>query len=173
MLDLQIDNRGDLVSTEPLSYPKLNIKWAAANNPMLKILFRAGLNKENYSAPKNNFKLMFYTANPEPLKEFNTIRSTEEIKQRIKVLLHTELGDIQDLSTYGTSLVINKHLDITSDAVVNSVQSIVLNVVSDILDDPSVKVVRAFSSSGPFYCQNLNVYIYDGADEIYEFELEG
>lgn len=173
MLDLQIDNRGDLVSTDPLDYPKLNIRWVAAKNPILKILFRTGLNKEDYSAPKDSFKLMFYTSKPEPLKEFNTINSTEELKQRVKVLLRTELGDIQDSSTYGTSLIADKHLDITSAAVVNSVQSIVLEAVTDLLDEPSVVVERAFSSSGPFYCQNLNVYIYDGVDEIYEFELEG
>ena len=174
MLDLLMNDRGDLVSAAPLKYPKLNITWAAAENPVLKIMFRMGLNKEEFTAPDNDtLKLQFLTDRPEPLNEINALRDMEELKQRIKVLLRTELGDIQDSSSYGTSLVTDKHLDITSDSTISSVQETVLNAVSGLLDEPSVIVERAFSSSGPFYCQNLNVYIYDGSDEIYEFELEG
>lgn len=173
MLDLLINDRGDLVSDSPLNYPKLNIKWAAAKNPILKIMFRTGLNKEDFSAPSDSFKMMFYTDKPEALDEAYSLRDNEELKQRIKVLLRTELGDIQDAVNYGTIIVKNKHLDITSDTVIASVQSAVLSAVSDILEDPTVKVERAFATSGPFYCQNLNIYIYEGSDEIYEFELEG
>ena len=85
----------------------------------------------------------------------------EELQQRVLLL------------TRAASRVVRaKHLDVTSEAVLNEVRDAVLEQVSFVLDDPSVIVRKQEMYGHVFSWQNVNVYIYDGNKEIYNFQME-
>ncbi len=50
------------------------------------------------------------------------------------------------------------------------IQSIVYSEVIDMLPNPVV-VVKPKKKEGPFYCQNLSVYVYNDDELIFDIEV--
>lgn len=170
MIDIAINNSGDLVSQRPIKASRLKLFWNTSANESLRLVFRMGRNWEDVPS-LGSLKLEFNTGKDITSPSCPAVHDEEELRQRIIVLLRTELGDLAMDPSYGTSLIQQKHKDITSSIVQAQVHDIVYNAVEDLLDDPSV-VVKRMKNETKFSCQNLNIYIYDGKKEIYEFELE-
>ena len=169
MIDIEINNRGDFVSRNELKHPVLKLSWIINKTDALKLSFDIGRNM--YDPPENNgLKLSFKIKNKEDKKIFSIVRKENELRQRILILLRTELGELVNNKSLGTEIVQQKHRDILDESVLKAVHDIVFNAVSGHLKNPSVKIRREKNETA-FACQNLNVYIYDGKKEIYSFEI--
>jgi len=166
MIDLAISNSGDLAASKPLDTPKLTLSWKESEHPTLMLTLKTGRNMDD--APEvRGLKLSFDVSTSNPLNECSGVHDIEELRQRIMILLRTEDGD----AGLGTLLRQQKHKDILDEEVQKAVYEIVLNAVSEYLEEPYVYIRRG-STEGPFSCQNLNIYVYNGQEEIYDFELE-
>ena len=95
----------------------------------------------------------------------------EEIKQRLVIRLRTEFGELNLKPELGSYLVTQRHEDIISTQTRNTVYQIVYAEVQDLLDDPKVIVTSKKKIGTPFYCQNLNVYVYDDDQLIFDIEV--
>lgn len=169
MIDIEINNKGDFVSRNELKHPALKLSWIVNKTDALKLAFDIGRNM--YDPPKNNgLKLSFKIKNKEDKKIYSIAKKENELRQRILVLLRTELGELINNQSLGTKIVQQKHRDILDESVLREVYNIVFNAVSGHLKNPSVKIRREKNETA-FACQNLNVYIYDGKKEIYNFEM--
>ena len=169
MIDFKADDLGDLVLGEQPVYPKLNLNWRISAYPVLRVDFlvaRENLLKEKQSPFSISFKID--TEDDGKSLKADSIYDTDELKQRIKWLLRTELGEISTQPAYGTELAITKHLDIASKSTIAKVKDIVLGGITDIVEDPSVIVLRKIGT-GTFYANNLNIYIYSGEKLLYDF----
>ncbi len=167
MLDIAIDNRGDIISKTPQQFPTIKLKWKMTGESTFRILFKTHGDKKK----AEGFNISFRTSNDSIQTKTASVWGEDELKQRILILLRTQLGDIETQPDYGTELVNQKHLDITDQRVLQKVHDIVFNAVSPLLDDPRIYVQKKITE-GPFYCQNIDIYIYDGKKEIYNFEME-
>lgn len=171
MIDIEIDNGGDFVLRERFKFPSLKLSWAINKTEALKLSFDIGRNM-NDPSENNGLKISFKIQNKINTDICSTVRKERELRQRILVLLRTELGELINASDYGTKLVQQKHRDITDESVIREVHDIIFDAVSDHLNEPRV-IIRREKNDTPFSCQNLNVYIYDGRKEVYDFELGG
>jgi hypothetical protein len=164
MIDLQINNAGDLVTSQHNPLCSLKLIWKVTDNPTIKLSFMTGPSN-SYENSSDNIAppLMFYidTDRKSDSKSPDSCGSEEELKQRILLLTRA-----------AARIVRVKHKDITSEAVLNEIQDAVLEQVSSVLEDPSVIVRKEQMYGHVFSWQNVNVYIYDGNKEIYNFQLE-
>lgn len=173
MIDVEVNLRGDVVLKKMELRPALKLTIGKSTYPFLHLPFKSG---KNFSPPKpipsNSLFLSFDVSSYEQPKEIYALRNIEELRQRIMVLLRTELGEIHGEQTYGARIPTYKHLDITKPETLSQVQEHVYEMVSPLLTSPRVKVRRKKLPESHFYNQNLNIYIYDGKTEIYNFILE-
>jgi len=164
MIDLKINNAGDLVASRHDPLCSLKLSWKNTDNPAVKLSFMTGPS-QSYENPSDNVAppLMFFI-DTDRVSRKNSIDSCggdEELRQRVLLL------------TRAASRVVRaKHLDVTSEAVLNEVRDAVLEQVSFVLDDPSVIVRKQEMYGHVFSWQNVNVYIYNGNKEIYNFQME-
>jgi len=170
MIDIAVNNSGDFILEQKLNMPKMKLFWAESPHQVLRLLFRTGRNTDE-PRNKDGLRLSFRVNEAPPLKSCHAAHDIEELRQRIRILLRTELTEIKSDESYGTTLRREKHKDITNLALHETIRKIVLEAVSDYLANPKVYVEKRETDT-PFSCQNLNVYIYDGRYEIYEFEME-
>ena len=173
MIDIEVNLRGDVVLQKTEPRPTLKLTIGKSTYPLLHLPFKSG---KTFSPPNpvppNSLSLSFDIGSYEEPKESYAIRDIEELRQRIMVLFRTELGEIHGEQTYGARIPTYKHLDITKPETLSQVQEHVYEMVSPLLTSPRVEVRRKKLPESHFYNQNLNVYIYDGKTEIYNFILE-
>ena len=173
MIDIEVNLRGDVVLKKTASRSALKLTIGKSTYPLLHLPFKSG---KNFSPPNpvppNSLSLSFDICSYEEPKESYAIRDIEELRQRIMVLFRTELGEIHGEQTYGARIPTYKHLDITKPETLSQVQEHVYEMVSPLLTSPRIEVRRKKLPESHFYHQNLNVYIYDGKTEIYNFILE-
>lgn len=173
MIDIEVNLRGDVVLKKTESRPALKLTIGKSPYPILHFPFKSG---KNFSPPNpippNSLSLSFDVGPYEQPKESYAIRDIEELRQRIMVLLRTELGEIHGEQTYGARIPTYKHLDITKPETLSQVQEHVYEMVSPLLTSPRVEVRRKKLPESHFYNQNLFIYIYDGKTEVYNFILE-
>lgn len=171
MIDIAINNSGDFIFNRDFSFHKLELSWNYGKNEALKLSFKAGRNMLD-PPEKDGLKLSFNTNIKQKKKICIAAHDMDELRQRVLILLRTELGELKAEPGFGTEIVKQKHKDIMDEEVLSVLHDIVLDAASVYLKDPSV-IIKKMKNDSAFSCQNLNVYIYDGKKEIYEFELEG
>ena len=164
MIDLKINNAGDLVASRHDPLCSLKLSWKNTDNPAVKLSFMTGPS-QSYENPSDNVAppLMFFidTNRASRKHSIDSCGGDEELQQRVLLLIRA-----------ASRVVRAKHLDVTSEAVLNEVRDAVLEQVSFVLDDPSVIVRKQEIYGHVFSWQNVNVYIYDGNKEIYNFQME-
>ena len=69
-------------------------------------------------------------------------------------------------------VIAKRHLDILAKETIDGIHDAVLDVVSPFLENPGVTVKKRELNDSPFSWQNLDIYIYDGKEEIYNFTME-
>ena len=169
--DFMIDDRGDFILSVPTLYPRLKLSWVNSNYPVLKISFEQIQEYKNISKNKR-LRLDFITdQDSRPLNQkFVVVNDKDELRQRIAVRLKTEKGEMSLLQNLGSYLVTQRHEDIMSEDTKIAVENIVFEEISGILQNPKVIAVPKHKT-GPFFCQNMNVYIYDDEELIYTLSL--
>ena len=170
MIDFALTNTGDFALGKQSMHPCLRIDWKCSDYPVLKIEFEQA--KEHRDQPlASALMIQFDAASGDSSDKIGkgTLHDRDELRQRIIIMLRTELGESPLSEGLGTDLVLQKHRDINDMAVLEAIQSTVKNAVSEVLEDPVVQV-KVEKSSGNFYCQNVNVYIYEKGELLYSFE---
>ena len=166
-IDFMIDDRGDFLLSTPPAYQRLKLSWVNSNYPVLKLSFEQGQScseRKSY----NRLRIDFIADQDSKImnRKFMTVNDKKELRQRIMIRLRTERGEMNLFKNFGSYLVTQRHEDIMSDDVKTSVENIVYAEIADILQNPKVVAVPK-RKDGPFFCQNMNVYIYDDNDLIY------
>ena len=176
-IDFKINNKGDFILSSSRTYPRLRLDFVNSTYKTLRIDFEQGQEFNDlfdYDKRFNDGKRLnieFHT-NKDIAKvnrKLSTVLDKDEIKQRIVIALRTEYNEMLPMPGLGSYLVTQRHEDITSEDVHNNVRAIVLNAIGNSLNNPDVRVVPK-RKDGPFYCSNLNIYVYED-DELF-FELE-
>lgn len=172
-IDFLVNNQGDFVFSNIEQYPRLRIDWIDAKQPVLRIDFEQS--EEYGSFPQNSKQLRidFITDRDNRTLDAKAATVTEiyELRQRIMLKLRTELGEMKLKPNFGSYIVTQRHEDIMSESVQSMVQSIVLAEVKNMLSNPRVTVVPKKKTGTPFYCQNMNVYIYEDEELLFVLEV--
>lgn len=164
MIDLRINNAGDLVASKHEVLCTLKLPWTLTDNPTVKLCFKTGINaeeKQNTDNLAQPLKLFIDTSrNNEPLS-IDSCYDEDELRQRVLI------------ATRATKrIVCAKHKDITAEEVLTEIHDAVFEQIENLLDEPAVVIRKEHLDAHPFSWQNLNVYIYDGNKEIYNFKME-
>lgn len=171
-IDIRVDNRGDFVLANIQEHPRLRIDWIDTKHQVLRIDFEQAEETARMSPKDNQFCIDFISVQDE--RSFDakalTVSGIEEVKQRLMVRLRTEYGEMNLKQGLGSYLVTQRHEDILSEEVQNMIRSIVFSEVIDMLPNPSV-VVKPKKKDGPFYCQNISVYVYNDDELIFDIEV--
>lgn len=170
-MDFMIDDRGDFVLSTAPTYPKLKLSWINSNYPVLRLSFEQA-QKCSERKQLGRLRIDFVTDRGSRVlnRRFSTVSGIDELRQRIMIRLRTERGEMDLFKNFGSYLVTQRHEDIMSDITKTSVENIVYAEVADLLTRPKVIAVPKHKT-GPFFCQNMNVYIYDDDDLIYTLSL--
>lgn len=171
-MDFLINDVGEISFSTPKKYDKLRIDWYDSDYPVLRIDFEQRQEYPPRIFKNKRLRIDFNTTKGEELnnRRVNTIHGDNELRQRIAIRLRTELGDIALKPNFGSLLVTQKHRDILSEEVQKNIEQIVLRELSDILSNPRVVAVPT-KTSGPFFCQNIRIIIFDNEELIYSLLL--
>lgn len=166
-------NSGDLKLSATERLPGFNISWYESEFPVL------CLDWEQQEKPvddlvNDSLELTFNTNNwrSEYTKTVAPLRHDRELAQRITILLRTELGSSKLSPNLGTTLNLEKHEDLRDIQVLKAIQSKILAAINDLVKNPAV-ILKVEEKDGPFYCENVNVYIYQNSVLIYQFSIGG
>ena len=177
MIDLKIDTRGDIILDKAPNNPRVKISFGISPYPIFKVIFRqqkeydtdADIYKPDSS---NRIKIKFKTvAMPTGNQVGISCYDEEEIKQRIRILLRTNFGEISSKEDFGTLLNNYRHKDLTQKAIRTTIEEQVEADLVNILDNPSV-MARHERVNSQFYYQNLTLYIYNNDQPVCDLTLE-
>lgn len=172
MIDLEINNSGDLVLDDNKIFPQLRLDFVVSKFPTARVRFLQGNESSSAKATSGGALIRFHieTAKGSDGKTAATLSERDALRQLVEVRLRTERGDIVTNSDFGSKIAYVKHEDINSKTTQDELKAIVLDEIADILEDPTV-VVKPEQCEGTFYCQNINIYIFDGGKLLYKFSL--
>ena len=172
MFDFALTNSGDIVLKKQEKYPVLEISWHESAYPVFSLQF-SQQNASIRTKPPDTFCLSFHISNKKSVDKTKAgcLHSTDVIRQQLVILLRTELGSVSFRKELGTKLISAKHKDIYSQAVREYIRQTVYDAVEPILYNPEVRVLREKRNGSDFFCQNLNVYIYQDGEQLYEFPI--
>ena len=173
MVDFEMTNSGDLKLSSAEHYPSLNISWYETEFPILCLNWEQ-LEKPLGETGDDTLTITFNTGNgkTEFVKKVAPIRHKKELAQRLAIILRTELGSSALSPGLGTTLCLDKHKDLRELKVLQSIQNKILAAIDELVDNPAV-ILKVEEKDGPFYCQNVNVYIYQDNDLVYETSIGG
>lgn len=174
MIDLKATNSGDIELRRNRTYPDMKIEFFVSEQPACRLRFLQGKESREDVLPLSTMKISFRTKHQAASngKTAILLEKEAEIKQRIMLCLRTENGDIATKPDFGSNIVLMKHRDIRSREVQQELKDIVLATVSGILEEPEVTVVPE-RYEGDFYCQNINIYIFNAGKLVYQFGIRG
>ena len=172
-IDFLVNNQGDFVLSSIEQYPRLRIDWIDATQPVLRIDFEQGEEYSSFSQNSKQLRIDFITDRDNRTLDAKaaTVTDIYELRQRIMLKLRTELGEMKLKPNFGSYIVTQRHEDIMSESVQSMIQSIVLAEVKNMLNNPRVTVVPKKKTETPFYCQNMNVYIYEDEELLFVLEV--
>lgn len=176
MIDFSIDNNGDITLERKDYIPKFKISFRRSSFPIFNLKF---LQASEVSSNHSNYDLCV------KFKVFNdrddgndvvnkSVIDKEELKQRIRILLRTEQNELLNKEDFGSKVYTYKHSDILADSTLQGIKQTVLNELNNIIDTETnvldVEVIPKMAD-GPFYCQNVNIYIYLNNELLFNFVL--
>ena len=169
MVDLKLNERGDLSVQTQSERSRFNVTFMMSKYPAFKIIWKQG-DGSGIEQPENSIEVSFFADVSPEYDEVQLLRDNNELKQRIWILLRTELKDLKNRADFGTELIRAKHFDVTQNSTLTTVKEIVLDAVSGLLSNPSVEVKRRHGS-GVFDIHNLTVFIMDDGVPVFDFDL--
>ena len=170
-IDFKIDDRGDFIVSTPPLHKRLKISFVHSTHPVLRIRFEQGQESAVIDSDKK-LCVKFATCKGQETmnRKISTVSDIDELRQRIMMRLRTEAGEMRLLPSTGSYVTILKHEDIMSEQTHAELKSAILFAISDIVQNPTVVIVPK-RKSGPFFCQNINAYIYQNDILLYTLSL--
>ena len=172
MIDFKINNKGDLVLGKAQKFDGMRINFFASQFPAMRISFLQEEETSSVGVTGGQMRIRFNTSNNafEKDKIACVAKTVEELKQRIVIALRTEYGDIVTKPGFGSTVYQLKHKDMYSKDIQQRLHDIVQKQCEKILDEPTVHV-KAETYNGVFYCQNINIYIFERKKLLYKFSV--
>ena len=171
MIDFKLSDDGDIVVTTREELPRFRLDFHVSPFPVFHLSFVQGM--ESFNNSKYDFHMYFETRNDDIVSPsiFESCTSKEAIKQRIMTRLRTEAGELKNMPEEGTTLYQVKHNNLTSPDTLAAVENIVKDSLADILTGEIKVIASPEKVDGPFYCQNMMIYIFEDEKLIYTFNL--
>lgn len=169
MWDFKITDSGDLAFSGDILTETICVRFVTAKYPSFLLSFRTGESTENKKL--EGFVVSFDT-NKKPVlsDKFASATESAEIAQAIRFRTRTELGELDNNPSIGSTLLLHKHKKVDTEKTIAQIESIVSDIVSSVTTKEfSVKAVQE-NGTGNFYCQNITVYIYLQGELIYQFQ---
>lgn len=171
MIDFKLSDDGDIVVAHKKELPRMRISFHASPQDVFRLSFTQGMEyrRENDA----HFCLQFETKNNDVKSPatFDSCIKEDEIRQSIIMRLRTEYGELRALPEEGSLLYQVRHKELIAEDTIALVQSIVEESMADILDGEVNVVASPEKVDGPFYCQNLMIYIFKDNKLVYQFGL--
>lgn len=174
MIDFKLDSSGDIVLEKDEPIKKIKVGMGFSEFPILKATFRqrkkydeeAEMLQTSDMRAKISFK-----KNTTDSNKIKNIYDEEAIRQRIMILFRTKKGIIEQRPEFGSEINYLRHEDRTVKGFTTELEDLMANELKDILEQPNV-AVRHVKADGPFSCQTLTAYIYDGTKPVTDLVLE-
>lgn len=173
LVDFEMTNSGDLKLSSTERFPGFSIAWYESEFPVLCLSWEQQ-EKPLDESDDDGFSITFNTSNDktEFTKTVRPLRHEKELAQRLTVLLRTELGSSLVAPYLGTTLCLDKHKNLRDMQTLKSIQQKILAAIEGLVNNPAV-VLKVEEKDGPFYCQNVNVYIYQNNELVYQTSIGG
>lgn len=176
MIDFTLTEMGDIDLAPARQYPSFTItvhtsKLGNKNRrfPGLRIDFDTDI--KQYDVSKHDFKINFYTGLIQTKNKISAppVYNDEELAQEVSIRLKTELGEFPFIQNLGSRLVLERHEDIRSDVVLETIKQYVEEAIADIdfPDNYTVSVERIDDPSR-FRYETLRITIDTGQTQAYE-----
>lgn len=174
MIDLKIDNKGDLELRSQPRLPRFVLEFRHADYPIFSMQFMQRQGHEKPDKPKNGFTVDFHVGDKSGLydeaKNIHAVTGSEELKQRVIMHMRTEKGETRLASNLGSELARLKHKNLTNKRIRQEIADLIAMELEDIVGDARV-VISHEKYDGPFYSQNITIRIYRGDYLIYTMTI--
>lgn len=174
MIDFKVSDEGDLVIGHKKELPQLRFSFHVTDQPVFHLTFDQ---KMEYAREEHEgFHLQFatYNHNIQSPAIVRSVINDEWVQQYIRNLLRTEYGELRNRDTFGSHLYQQKHKNLIQADTISAIQDTVKNELEKTFDlyESDIRVVASSEKvEGPFYCQNMMIYIFEDEDLIYQFPL--
>lgn len=170
MIDFALNNKGDLILEEQPVLPGFKLNFRISQHPVFAVKF--------FQAPAqdvvrgDNFKICFNTMehSEETKYRASLVEGIEAAVQQVIIRLRTELTELPKRQTVGSQLRTIKHERLNSALNISRIESMTVDAISGIVTNLEV-VAKAEHGVGPFYCQNVNIYIYSNGILFHKFSI--
>jgi hypothetical protein len=170
MIDFALTDKGDLILEEQPALPGFRLDFRIAQYPGLVVKFFQAPQQSVLS--NSNFKVCFNTkAHNEEIKyRASLVEDIMAAVQQVIIRLRTELKELPVRPNIGSKLRIAKHGRLNSPLNMSTIEAMTVEAIKGIV--PEVEVVaKAEFGIGPFYCQNVNIYIYSNGTLFHKFSV--
>ena len=174
MIDFKVSDEGDLVIGHKKELPQLHLSFHVADYPVFHLQFAQKM--ENAKEEHEGFHLQFatYNHNLQSPAIVKSVINEAWLQQYIRNFLRTEYGELRNRSTFGSHLYQQKHKNLIQADVINAIQDTIEAELEKALDlyEGEIRIVASPEKvDGPFYCQNMMIYIFKDESLIYQFSL--
>lgn len=174
MIDLKIDNKGDLKLETQQRYPRFTLSFRHADYPIFSLKFMQGQTYEEVKRPDDSFTIKFRVDDKrgllEDAKTIPAVTDMDELKQRVIMRMRTEYGETHLAPQLGSNLAKLKHKNLTDEHVRKEIINQIAEELGDIVENPQIEISHE-SYDGPFYSQNLTIRIYQKGSLIYNMTI--
>lgn len=180
MIDLEIDNHGDICMNKKKTIKKLKVSFFISKYPVFKAIIRQ---QKEYDSEADKFvadntqgKINISFKIPEDTRGnllTENLHDEDELRQRITILFRTNKGELLSSlkEKFGSEINKYRHQDITLEETRNKIADLMKAELVGILENPSVEVEHEYIDSS-FYNQNITAYIYDNEQLICDLVIE-
>ena len=140
MIDLQLDNAGDIQIESTVFHKSFNVSVCISDTSVQKIRFFSDFETKELGE-KHQQQIRFYFNNDRnDAEQGKTAHSSGEELQAIRLRLETEMGDLLYNTSFGSNLWKLRHSIITDKENQYQITSLIKDVVNEIMPEAKVKV---------------------------------
>lgn len=162
-VDFKIDNDGDLIFNNIPNNNKFMLKFNISDISQFRIKINSNPTQIMSKDMKKKFHICFKTKNIDTSKNkcsANIVSGIEEISQLIEIRLKTSEKEAGRESLDSSLQKLKHTFFVDSEDLFSRIESAVKEKIDDIVTNANVHVEYK-KGNGNFYCQNINIYIYN------------
>lgn len=170
MIDFALTEKGDLILEKQSSFSKFKMDFRIAAYPVFTVKFFQV--PYQYVVHDNNLKITFDTEAHSKVTKHRAafVKDKEALIQQIKIRLRTQLTELPTRQTIGSQLQLMKHERLNSATNLSRIKTMTVAAINNIVSNLEV-IVKAEETTGSFYCQNVNIYIYSDGVLLCNFNI--
>lgn len=171
MFDFKLTDRGDIMLVESSSMGnKIKIDFMLSKSKPIRLDFYL----DNFSEKKHEGIQVKFDINGTTEKyHCKTISGTAAVQQACVFRLKTELGDMKNNESIGSTLETMRHKPIYDTIVQNNINSIAKKAIYDILPNAKITVEPYIEKGNNRYEQMARIFVYDEELMIADYKARG